>query len=167
MAEMLVLVDENDREIGVEEKLAAHRAGQLHRAFSIFIFNSRGELLITRRAPEKYHSPGLWTNTCCGHPRPGEATSDAALRRLREETGIVCEIVHKQEFIYRVEFDNGLVEHEYDHVFVGTYGGALAIDPQEADAIEWIDPKRALADIAARPERYTAWFKLALKGALE
>src|SRR3954467_8781583 len=116
MAEMLVLVDENDNPIGTEEKLAAHRAGLLPRAFSIYIFNSRGGMLITRRAPGKYHSPGLWTNTCCGHPRPDEELGAAARRRLREETGIVCEIAHKTQFIYRAEFANGLTEHELDHV---------------------------------------------------
>jgi isopentenyl-diphosphate delta-isomerase len=166
MAEMLVLVDENDREIGSEEKLAAHRAGKLHRAFSVYIFNSRGQLLITRRAPGKYHSPGLWTNTCCGHPRPGEAVEDGARRRLREETGIVCELAPKQKFIYHAEFDNGLVEHEYDHVFTGCYDGELQIDPAEADAVEWVEPQAALADVEARPERYTVWFRLSLKGAL-
>jgi isopentenyl-diphosphate Delta-isomerase len=167
MAEMLVLVDENDNEIGVEEKLAAHRAGALHRAFSIFVFNSRGELLITRRAPGKYHSPGLWTNTCCGHPRPGEELEAAARRRLREETGIVCELTHKSRFIYRTEFDNGLQEHELDHIFVATYDGALQIDPEEADAVEWVQPKAVVADVAANPGRYTVWFRLSLKGALE
>jgi isopentenyl-diphosphate delta-isomerase len=166
MPEMLVLVDEQDREVGVEEKQAAHVAGKLHRAFSIYIFNSRGELLLTRRAAGKYHSPGLWTNTCCGHPRPGETTPDAARRRLREETGIVCEIAPKFEFLYRAEFGNGLVEHEYDHVFTGVYDGPLAIDPAEADAVEWIDPQKLLEDVAARPDRYTAWLKLSLKGAI-
>jgi isopentenyl-diphosphate delta-isomerase len=167
MPEMLVLVDENDREIGTEEKLAAHRAGKLHRAFSIYIFNSRGELLITRRAPAKYHSPGLWTNTCCGHPRPGEAIADAARRRLREETGIECALAPKYHFIYRAEFDNGLTEHELDHVFTGTYDGPLAIDPQEADAVEWVAPQKVIADVAANPARYTVWFRLSLKGASE
>jgi isopentenyl-diphosphate delta-isomerase len=168
MPEMLVLVDEDDNEVGTEEKLATHQAGKLHRAFSIFLFNSRGEMLITRRAPGKYHSPGLWTNTCCGHPRPGEALGDAARRRLREETGIVCEIARKSQFIYRAEFDNGLTEHELDHIFTGVYDGPLdAINPEEADAVEWVDPQQTLADMQTNPSRYTVWFRLSLKTALE
>jgi isopentenyl-diphosphate delta-isomerase len=166
--EMLVLVDENDNQIGTEEKLAAHRAGLLHRAFSIFLFNSRGEMLITRRAPGKYHSPGLWTNTCCGHPRPGESVLEAAKRRLFEETGIVCEIARKSQFIYRAEFDNGLTEHELDHILTGVYDGPLdKINPEEADAVEWVDPQDTLRDMESHPERYTVWFRLALKAALE
>jgi isopentenyl-diphosphate delta-isomerase len=167
MAEMLVLVDENDREIGTEEKLAAHQAGKLHRAFSIYIFNSRGQLLLTRRAPGKYHSPGLWTNTCCGHPRPGEELSAAARRRLREETGIVCDIQHGYHFIYRVGFENGLTEHELDHVFVGAYDGPLDVDPAEADAVEWVEVEALLRDVEANPARFTVWMALSLKGAVD
>ena len=166
--EMLVLVDEDDNQVGTEEKLAAHQAGKLHRAFSIFLFNSRGQMLITRRAPGKYHSPGLWTNTCCGHPRPGEVLIEAAKRRLREETGIVCEIAHKSQFIYRAEFDNGLTEHELDHIFTGVYDGPLdKIDPEEADAVEWVDPQKTLADTQANPARYTVWFRICLPAALD
>jgi isopentenyl-diphosphate delta-isomerase len=167
MAEMLVLVDENDGEVGTEEKLAAHRAGRLHRAFSIYLFNSRGELLITRRAPGKYHSPGLWTNTCCGHPRPGEPVERAALRRLGEETGIACELSPAFRFLYRAEFANGLVEHELDHVFIGRYEGPFALAPDEADAAKWMDADALSAEVAAHPERFTVWLGLSLKGAIE
>jgi isopentenyl-diphosphate delta-isomerase len=166
--EMLVLVDENDREIGTGEKLAVHRSGALHRAFSIYLFNSRNELLITRRAPGKYHSPGLWTNTCCGHPRPGEPVDAAALRRLGEETGIACPLTPAFHFVYRAEFANGLVEHELDHVFAGRFDGAPpALHPDEADAAEWVDVDALARDVKARPERFTAWLALSLPGAID
>ena len=119
MQEQVILVDQQDREIGVAEKLEAHRKGKLHRAFSVFLFNAKDEMLLQQRAAEKYHSGGLWTNTCCSHPRPGEPTEAAARRRLREEMGISCNLNKAFDFIYRAEFDNGLIEHELDHVFIG------------------------------------------------
>lgn len=160
--EMLVLVDEHDRELGTAEKLAVHLNGTLHRAFSIYIFNSNGQLLLTRRARGKYHSGGLWTNTCCSHPRPGEPVDLAARRRLREETGIDCELRYGFQFIYRVELNGGLIEHELDHVFIGIYDGMPALDPNEADACEWVDSLALQGDIKARPERYSAWMALSL-----
>src|SRR4051812_34432219 len=122
-AEQLILVDAHDRELGAGEKLQVHLAGALHRAFSIFVFDAAGRLLIQKRAPGKYHSAGLWSNTACGHPRPGEATAPAARRRLREEMGLDCELHEAFEFLYRAELGDALVEHEYDHVFVGTHVG--------------------------------------------
>jgi isopentenyl-diphosphate Delta-isomerase len=164
--EMLVLVDENDREVGTAEKLAVHVNGALHRAFSIYLFNSQGQLLLTRRAAGKYHSGGLWTNTCCSHPRPGEQVDLAARRRLREETGIDCELRYGFRFIYRAELDGGLIEHELDHVFVGTYDGTPNLDPNESDASEWVDAQMLVRDIEARPERYSVWMALSLDRAL-
>jgi isopentenyl-diphosphate delta-isomerase len=166
MSEEVVLVDENDREVGRAEKIAAHVQGTLHRAFSIYIFNSRGRLLLTRRAPGKYHSGGLWTNTCCGHPRPGEETTAAARRRLREETGIDCAVEEKFSFVYRAPFANGLTEHELDHVFVGTYDGALNVDPNEADAVEWVEVDKLVPDIKAHPEKYSVWMALSVERAI-
>jgi isopentenyl-diphosphate Delta-isomerase len=164
--EMLILVDENDREVGTAEKLVVHIDGVLHRAFSIYLFNSKGQLLLTRRASSKYHSGGLWTNTCCSHPRPGESVDLAARRRLREETGIDCELRYGFQFIYRAELGGGLIEHELDHVFVGTYDGIPHLDPNEADACEWVDTQTLAHDIKARPERYSAWMALSLDRAL-
>jgi isopentenyl-diphosphate Delta-isomerase len=164
--EMLVLVDENDREVGTAEKLAVHVEGTLHRAFSIYLFNSKGQLLLTRRARGKYHSGGLWTNTCCSHPRPGEPVDLAARRRLREETGIDCELRHGFQFIYRAELDGGLIEHELDHVFVGTFDGIPQLDPSESDASEWVDAQALTRDIKVRPERYSVWMALSLERAL-
>jgi isopentenyl-diphosphate delta-isomerase len=164
---MLVLVDETDRELGTDEKLAVHVRGVLHRAFSIYLFNSKGQLLLTRRAAGKYHSGGLWTNTCCGHPRPGEAIHSAARRRLREETGIDCELSRGFQFIYRAELAGGLIEHELDHVFVGTYEGEPDLDPNEADAYEWVEPQALVRDVKARPQKYSVWMALSLNKALE
>jgi len=121
--ELVVLVDENDNEIGVEEKINAHRKGLLHRAFSIFVFNSKNELLLQKRAADKYHSGGLWSNTCCSHPRPGENLKDAAHRRLQEEMGFDCSLREVFSFLYKKSFDNGLTEHELDHVFFGKFDG--------------------------------------------
>jgi len=165
--EMLILVDENDREVGVEEKLAVHRRGVLHRAFSIYLFNSKGELLLTRRAAGKYHSGGLWTNTCCSHPRPGETTESAARRRLREEAGIDCALRHGFHFVYRAELDGGMIEHELDHVFVGCYDGVPTLDPTESDAYRWIDPHALLDDVKLNPVRYSTWMILSLAKTIE
>src|SRR4030042_2763439 len=121
--EKIILVDENDREIGTEEKLKTHEQGKLHRAFSIFVFNSKGELLLQRRAKGKYHSGGLWTNTCCSHPREGEKLEEAVHRRLKQEMGLDCPLKEAFSFIYKVRFENGLFEHELDHVFIGRVDG--------------------------------------------
>lgn len=161
----LILVDENDNPIGEMEKLKAHQKGLLHRAFSVFAFNEKGELLLQRRAPHKYHSAGLWTNTCCSHPAPGEDTEAAAHRRLQEEMGFDCPLTHKGHLLYRVEFDNGLTEHEFDHIFVGRFDGEPHLNPDEADAFRWLSADALRADIAAYPEAYTYWFKLAFEEA--
>jgi isopentenyl-diphosphate delta-isomerase len=160
MEERVVLVDANDAEVGTLEKQRAHLEGRLHRAFSVFVMNSRGEMLLQRRAAGKYHSGGLWTNTCCSHPRPGEAVDDAARRRLREEMGIDVELVPLFEFTYRAEVGPGLVEHEYDHVFAGHYDGEPAPSVDEVDGWGWVP----VADLARRvrddPEAFTPWFRV-------
>ncbi|RMH74166.1 MAG: isopentenyl-diphosphate Delta-isomerase [Gemmatimonadetes bacterium] len=166
MAEHLILVDEQDRQIGTGEKHAVHIAGQLHRAFSIFVFNSAGKLLIHQRAFHKYHSGGLWTNTCCSHPRTGETLNESIHRRLMEEMGFDCTLEEYFSFIYRAEFENGLIEHELDHVFVGHYEGDPNPNPEEVAAWKWADPAMLQQDINAHPSRYTPWFKLALPGVL-
>jgi isopentenyl-diphosphate delta-isomerase len=160
--ERVVLVDERDRELGASEKLAAHAAGTLHRAFSIFVFNSERQLLLQRRAKSKYHSGGLWSNTCCGHPRPGEATVEAARRRLREEMNFDCELRAAFEFTYRVELGDELVEHEYDHVFVGEFDGVVVPNEAEVDNWQWTTLDELRRDISARPDDYTYWLKAAL-----
>lgn len=158
----VILVDEHDNAIGAMEKLETHQKGLLHRAFSVFAFNSGGELLLQRRAPHKYHSSGLWTNTCCSHPTPGEDTEDAAHRRLQEEMGFDCPLTHAGHLLYRVEFDNGLTEHEFDHIFIGHFDGEPSLNPDEADEYRWASPTEFREEIAAHPERFTYWFKLAL-----
>jgi isopentenyl-diphosphate delta-isomerase len=162
MEETVILVDHNDREVGGAEKLQAHREGSLHRAFSVFVFNSRGELLLQQRARAKYHSGGLWTNTCCSHPRLGEGTEEAAHRRLVEEMGFDCELEEAFHFTYRVEFGDGLVEHEFDHVFLGRFDGAPTPDPQEVGDWKWADTEALEKDLGENPGRYAHWFKLAL-----
>ncbi|HEV2799006.1 MAG TPA: isopentenyl-diphosphate Delta-isomerase [Pyrinomonadaceae bacterium] len=161
--EQVILVDEHDRELGASEKLAAHAAGQLHRAFSIFVFNSAGQLLLQRRAKSKYHSGGLWSNTCCGHPRPAESTVAAARRRLREEMNFECELRPAFEFLYRAEFANELIEHEYDHVFVGHFDGAFRPDVSEVEGWKWTTPEELRRDVRERPEEYTYWLRAALE----
>ena len=162
MSEMVILVDEQDNQIGTEEKIRAHEMAQLHRAFSIFIFNTSGEMLLQQRARSKYHSGGLWTNACCSHPRPGEDIEQAAHRRLEEEMGFDCVLKKVFHFIYKVELDHGLTEHEFDHVFVGKYIGPINPNPQEVENFKWISIDDLKSDIAHRPEHYTVWFKIAL-----
>lgn len=156
--EQVILVDGDDRGIGYMEKLAAHREGLLHRAFSVFIFDGDGRLLLQRRALGKYHSPGLWSNTCCGHPRPGEDTLSAAQRRLVEEMGLHCELRHVHSFMYRADLGNGLWEHELDHVFVGTTPSEPLPNPDEV--AEWrAVPRVALEEeLAHAPGDFTVWF---------
>jgi len=164
-AEQLILVDAHDRELGVGEKLQTHREGALHRAFSVFVFDGEGRLLLQKRAAGKYHSAGLWSNTACGHPRPGEATEAAARRRLREEMGLDCDLRAAFEFVYRAELDGALVEHEYDHVFFGTHEGAPpAPDPSEVEDWRWVSMDELRRDLRDEPRRYSYWLKLAVEG---
>lgn len=167
MQEHVILVDSLGREIGTEEKLKAHREGKLHRAFSIFIFNTPGELLLQKRSEKKYHSSGLWTNTCCSHPRRGESDYCAARRRLNEEMGFDCELTELFSFIYQADLDNNLVEHELDHVFVGRYDGQLMPNPDEVDDWKWMDIEKLKQDVEENPEHYTYWFKLVLDRVLK
>lgn len=161
MKEEVILVNEQDQVQGSMEKMEAHKKGVLHRAFSVFIFNSQGEMLIQQRAFHKYHSAGLWTNACCSHPRPGETTEAAAHRRLKEEIGITLEIKHHHEFVYKVKFNNGLTEHEYDHVFVGNSDDSPEPNTEEVAAFKWITLDALKSDLISQPEHYTYWFKLA------
>ncbi|MFQ5502448.1 MAG: isopentenyl-diphosphate Delta-isomerase [Phycisphaerae bacterium] len=167
--EQVILVDEQDCEIGTAEKVSAHRGGgRLHRAFSIFIFNDRGELLLQRRAAGKYHFAGLWSNTCCGHPRPGEATGVAGRRRLGEEFGFDADLREVASFIYRADDSaSDLTEHEYLHLLVGHYDGPVTPDPAEIENWRWAAPAEIQRDLAARPAHYTPWFGGALSRVLE
>lgn len=164
--ELVVLVDQADREIGTAEKLAAHRDGTLHRAFSVFVFDARGRVLLQRRAPGKYHSGGLWSNSCCGHSRPGEAVIDAARRRLREEMGFDCALEPAGAFTYRASLDHGLIEHEYDHVFVGRFDGDPAPDPAEVAEWQWMAVSELMVALDRDERNYTVWLKPALARAV-
>jgi len=143
--------------------MEAHRKGVLHRAFSVFIFNDKGELLLQQRAGEKYHSGGLWTNTCCSHPRPGEDTLMAAKRRLKEEMGIETSLQFKSAFTYKTRFANDLTEHEYDHIFTGVYNGGPIINKEEVQDYCWKHPSEIKSDIKKRPSAYTSWFLIAME----
>jgi isopentenyl-diphosphate Delta-isomerase len=158
----VILVNEQDEQTGTIEKMEAHRKALLHRAFSVFIFNDKGEMLLQQRAMGKYHSPGLWTNACCSHPRPGESVGEAAGRRLKEEMGIDVTIEKVFDFIYKTEFDNGLTEFEFDHVYTGTYNGDLQPDKQEVKDYCFRSIADIEEDLKNRPEKYTSWFKIAL-----
>lgn len=162
--EEIILVDESDREIGFAEKLAAHQnGGQLHRAFSIFIVDARGQMLLQRRAAAKYHFGGLWTNACCSHPRRGESLEEAVHRRLREELGFDTALRELFAFTYTATDEgSGLTEREFDHVFVGRFDGEPRHDPAEVDELAWMPLDALTRDVAERPERYTPWFKEAL-----
>lgn len=162
MEDQVILVDESDNEIGAEGKMAAHRSGKLHRAISVFVFDSRNRLMLQRRATTKYHSSGLWSNTCCGHPRPGEGNIGVANRRLREEMGIECELSKAFCFVYRVPFENGLIEHEYDHVFFGQYDGIPAPNRDEVDDWRWIDMAKLSVDMKQNPGAYSSWLAVCL-----
>ncbi|RLJ08338.1 MAG: isopentenyl-diphosphate delta-isomerase [Candidatus Aenigmatarchaeota archaeon] len=162
--EKVILVDEKDNEIGTEEKIKAHQnGGKLHRAFSIFIFNSQGQMLIHRRAAIKYHSPGLWTNACCSHPRPGESLKEAVHRRLKEEMGFDCELEESFSFIYKADVGNGLTEWEFDHVFTGRFDGEPEPNPEEVDDWKWMNIDELKKDIEQNPEKYTPWFRIAFE----
>jgi isopentenyl-diphosphate delta-isomerase len=162
MSEDVIIVDENDNEVGVKEKMEAHKEGRLHRAFSIFIFNSKGELLIQKRSRSKYHSGGLWSNTCCSHPKPGESIGDAAHRRLREEMGFDCDLKEVFHFIYRANLNNELTEYELDHVFIGRYDGEVNPNPSEVEDWKWVNINDLKKDMEQNPNKYTVWFKIAL-----
>ena len=159
MSDQVVLVDEKDAEIGLMEKLEAHEKGLLHRAISVLVFNSSGELLLQQRALGKYHGGGLWTNTCCSHPLPGEAAADAARRRLRQEMGIDLSPTFSHTFLYRADVGNGLWEHELDHVFTGRFDGVPVPDPDEAMDWRWVAMATLRTEILDHPERFTIWLR--------
>lgn len=163
MIEEVILVDENDNPIGTMEKIEAHKKGLLHRAFSVFIFNSKNQLLLQRRALNKYHSPGLWTNTCCSHPRPGEEIDAAAKRRLKEEMGIETVLTFKSTFIYKTPFENGLTEHELDYVFTGIYNDDPLINTSETDSFAWLNTDEIKARLKTHSNEFTSWFKIAIE----
>ena len=163
MAERVILVDENDLEIGTMEKQKAHVTGDLHRAISVFIFNAKGEVLLQQRAIEKYHSGGLWSNTCCTHPRQGEKTKDAAKRRLNEEMGIQCDLEFRFSFIYKAKLINGLFEHEFDHVYFGQSDLIPVLNPEEAEAYKYVNIHTIIEDLQANSSQYTEWFKICLE----
>lgn len=158
--EYVILVDENDQEIGIMEKHEAHEKALLHRAFSVFVFNEKKELLLQQRALTKYHSAGLWTNTCCSHPRVGETIEQAAHRRLKEEMGFDCVLITKTSFIYKAAFENGLTEHEFDHILVGNYNGKICINLAEVKNFKWINLEELKRDLLQNSQNYTAWFKI-------
>jgi len=158
--ESVILVDDKDVEVGVMEKMEAHLTGSLHRAISIFVFNEKGEFLLQQRAHQKYHSGGKWSNTCCSHPRPGERLLDAANRRLKEEMRISCKLIHWFSFTYRAELDHDLIEHEYDHVFIGISDEQPKPDPNEVEAFKYVSREHLDIDIHQNPEQYSEWFKL-------
>lgn len=158
--EHVILVDKNDREIGTMEKMEAHKKGVLHRAFSVLVFDQGGKLLIQKRAQGKYHSSGLWTNTCCSHPLPGESLEMATRRRLKEEMGIDLQPVFSHAFIYQAALDKELIEHEFDHVFVGKFNGTPDINQKEVEDWKYVDPHWLKLDMELHPESYTEWFKL-------
>ena len=158
--EQVILVNENDEQIGLMPKMEAHEKAVLHRAFSVFVFNNKNELLLQQRAAEKYHSPLLWANTCCSHQREGESNLVAGKRRLQEEMGFVCDLEEKTSFIYKAPFDNGLTEHELDHIMVGFYNDNPVINREEVESYKWMSLEAIKKDIENQPEIYTAWFKI-------
>jgi isopentenyl-diphosphate Delta-isomerase len=157
----VILVNEKDEQVGTMDKLEAHRQALLHRAFSVFIINSKGEMLLQRRAQDKYHSGGLWTNACCSHPLPGESTIQAAERRLKEELGFTIPLSKALEFIYKAVFDNGLTEYEYDHVFIAQYEGEIHPDPEEVIDYCYKSIGEIRSSLSSHSHKYTEWFKIA------
>ena len=160
MEEQVILVNENDEKIGLMPKMEAHEKGVLHRAFSVFIFNESNQLLLQQRAFGKYHSPGLWTNTCCSHQRDGETSLEAGKRRLQEEMGFTAPLRETTSFIYKAPFDNGLTEHELDHILIGNFSGLPEINEDEVASWKWMSLEAVKEDIAINPDQYTAWFKI-------
>ena len=158
--ELVILVNEKDEQIGLMPKMEAHEKALLHRAFSVFVFNDRNELMIQQRAKGKYHSPGLWTNTCCSHQREGETNIQAGKRRLQEEMGFTTELKDTISFIYKAPFDNGLTEHEFDHILVGHFNEEPNLNPEEVSDYKWVSLEDLKQDMVEHPERYTAWFKI-------
>lgn len=158
--EKVILVNENDEQVGTMAKLEAHEKGVLHRAFSVFVFNDSNELMIQKRASHKYHSPNLWTNTCCSHQRVGENNIEAGRRRLQEEMGFDTELKDTISFIYKAPFDNGLTEHEFDHILVGHYHHEPKINPDEVSDWKWMSLDNVKDDMQVHPELYTEWFKI-------
>ncbi len=161
--ENVILVDTSDTPVGQMEKLKAHLKGELHRALSVLIFNRKGEILLQQRAFTKYHTPGLWSNSCCSHPRPGEDSLEAATRRLGEEMGFIVPLKKSFDFVYKAHFDNGLIEHEFDHVFFGTFDGDPEINPEEANDFKWVNPSDLMEDMRSTPEHYTVWFRIIME----
>ena len=158
--EKVILVNSNDEPIGLMPKMEAHEKALLHRAFSVFVINSNNELMLQQRALQKYHSPGLWTNTCCSHQRDGEENIEAGLRRLQEEMGFETPLEYLFNFIYKAPFDNGLTEHELDHVMLGRYEGKPSINPEEVTSWKWMDIDLIHADLINNPADYTVWFAI-------
>jgi isopentenyl-diphosphate delta-isomerase len=164
----VILVDDRDNPLGTASKLDAHRGdGLLHRAFSVFVFDSARRLLIQKRSAAKYHFAGVWANTCCSHPRPGESVEEAAHRRLREEMGFDCALVKRFSFVYRAVSPNGMVEHELDHVLTGTFPGVVVPNPNEVQEWEWVAPSLLFRDTVERPDKFAPWFRLALPRLVE
>lgn len=157
--EFVILVDEQDREIGEAEKMQTHKLGLLHRAFSVLIYNTKGEMLLQQRAETKYHSGGLWSNACCGHPRPGEKIEDAARRRLKEELGFNCSLKFSFKFIYKASFENSLKEHELDHVFTGIYDSEVLHDKNEVQAYRWVTMENLKNEIIENHSSFSVWFQ--------
>jgi len=160
MEEQVILVNEKDEKIGLMSKQEAHEKALLHRAFSIFVVNDKNELMLQQRALHKYHSPGLWTNTCCSHQRDGESSLEAGRRRLQEEMGFVTPLTETISFIYKAPFDNGLTEYEFDHVLVGKYNETPIINPEEVASWKWMPLESVKEDIQHSPDKYTVWFKI-------
>ncbi len=167
MEEQVILVDGNDLQVGQMEKMEAHQKGLLHRAFSVFIFNSKNELLLQQRAFDKYHSGGLWTNTCCSHPRIGESNLDGANRRLMEEMGMQADLKWVFDFTYRAEFESGLVEHELDHVFFGQSDLLPVINRNEVETFKYVSLEALKDELQVNPDDYTPWLKICLEKVME
>ncbi len=163
LEEELILVDEMDGQIGFMPKLEVHQKGLLHRAFSILVFNSKGQLLIQKRASKKYHSANLWTNTCCSHPKKGETVDKAVQRRLKEEMGIECDLKFAYKFVYKTQFENNLIEHEFDYVYLGEFDGNPILNLDEASEYKWIYLSDLRNDMQQNPEKFTYWFNIILK----
>ncbi|CAN5472982.1 hypothetical protein BH09BAC6_BH09BAC6_20130 [soil metagenome] len=167
MTKNVILVDENDSMIGVMPKMEAHLLGKLHRAFSVFIFNTKGQLLLQQRALDKYHSGGKWTNTCCSHPEPGEETIDAAHRRLMEEMGMQCELHYAFNFMYKADLLDGIIENEFDHVYLGISDAEPVPDPREVAAFKLMNTALLANELKRNPGQYTAWLKICFDTVME